>query len=245
MATPNRRFTIERELKKTLRDCAHFLQKIDARAEFYPRRTDELVSYDALNSDADIHSFNFAPLVCLLPERAQKKPRSIYVVLSGYLALSVDSGAPFDTVRFGTRVGYFRSRDSQLVHVLGLHYDFDEVLANHPVYHAQLGSQIEFVTDIENAMKRPQANDPIDMMADIFGGSRIPTAQLDFFSAMAQIGADHLLSKDGPPEAQSAFKSLTGTCATVSGSGSRHSRFARAQAEGCYRGEHWYGSEDL
>jgi len=107
------------------------------------------------------------------------------------------------------------------------------------VYHAQLGSQQGLVEEILTH-HRLTIGETIDLMSGVFHGARIPIAQLDFFSVLSQICADHLLEEMPSPEALGAFMKLLGTCSVVLGSAVDLPRLSSATAAQCYRGDHWY-----
>ena len=136
---------------------------------------------------------NCGPVVFNLCERANGFP-NMYVVVEGWIRMeSGDRHVPLLTTGFATRVGYFRLRGQRLVHVYGVHYDMDESGQGHPVFHAQLGTMKKFFAEVEQRFHlNAEVGD--DRVKDVLRNVRTPTAQMDFFSVLTQLCADHLMS---------------------------------------------------
>lgn len=200
----------------------------------------------APDSAAEGPKFNIGPVVFKVPERAKDgKSRGdqakLYIVVEGWIAFGdVLQGTNYlTTLDFGTQVGYFREKDEQLIHVYGVHYDMDEKLPGHPVFHAQMSTQADMAPTVEKYfnLKFDSENDvPRRLLRNV----RTPTAQMDVFSVITQIGADHLVSKASSEEVIFAFAKLRAACDFFYGAGGRFAYLSEYPASYCYRSTHWY-----
>jgi hypothetical protein len=194
------------------------------------------------DGSSDDPRFNIGPVVFHVPERANGRGSNLYVALSGWLSFGgpVAADPRRTTLRFGTQVGYFRAKGEKLVHIYGVHYDMDEELPGHPVFHAQMSSQVELGADVSRLF-----NLQLDIGDDLPGGLlrnvRTPTAQMDVFSVIIQIGADHLISEASGPEVHAAFARLRESCDFFMGAAGRLAYLNSVRASHCYRSTHWYG----
>lgn len=178
-----------------------------------------------------------------LSERANTVP-DMYVVVQGSICVreSDSSGSSLQTMSFGTRVGYFRSKRDRLEHVYGVHYDMDERGDGHPVFHAQLGPAMEFASAIQNEFRLDAQL--VDHVRPMLRNVRMPTAQMDFFSVCTQLCADHLMSgnpTDDHSQVISAFDDVRSACDFLQGAAHRMTYLNDGRALGCYRSYHWYG----
>ena len=179
-----------------------------------------------------------------LSERANAVPQ-MYVVVQGSICVreSASTRGSFQTMSFGTRVGYFRSKRDRLEHVYGVHYDMDERGDGHPVFHAQLGpAREEFASAIRDEFRLDAELD--DRVRPMLRNVRMPTAQMDFFSVCTQLCADHLMSgnsTDDHSEVIDAFDDVRSACDFLQGAAHRMTYLNDGRAPGCYRSYHWYG----
>jgi len=194
--------------------------------------------------DADSESteikFTVRPIVFNVPERANGKNINLYIVLSGWLSFETEHGGHeiLRTRTYGTRVAYFRDKGESLDHVYGTHYDMEELLAGHPVFHAQMASQVEFAGVVKDQFGVDAPD--VDLVMPILHGVRVPTAQMDVFSVVLQICADHLLSSQSASEVKDAFQTMVHTVGFFSGAGYRMPLLTGELATSCYRSMHWY-----
>ena len=183
------------------------------------------------------------PAVFELVERAHGK-RRMYVVVKGSICVQESSprARSFQTVRFATKVGYFRFKRRELQHVYGVHYDMDEQSDGHPVFHAQMGPAMEFASEIQ---KRFHVGAEVhDRVRHVLRNVRTPSAQMDFFSVFTQLCADHLISNRTNGEDQqvtAAFDVVRKACGCLQGAAHRLSHLNSGKAPQCYRSSHWYG----
>ena len=198
---------------------------------------------DVFSPDGDSveSKFDVGPVVFNVPERANSGEANLYVGISGWLSFGVPlaSDPRRTTLRFGTQVGYFRVKGDHLAHIYGVHYDMDEKLPGHPVFHGQMGSQVGFGMDV-NRLYHLQLGIGDDLPGALLRNVRTPTAQMDVFSVITQIGADHLVSESSGPEVHAAFNKLRESCDFFMGAAGRLAYLNSLPATHCYRSTHWY-----
>jgi hypothetical protein len=122
--------------------------------------------------------------------------------------------------------------------VFGAHYDFALNEIGHPVFQGQMRSFAEFGAHIR---EHYGINDPVeDVVRGVLNRVRVPTAQMDVFSLVIQICADHLLYKEAGPEETDAFKALLRKSKFCKGAGFQVPSLTSDDARTCYRARHWY-----
>ena len=174
----------------------HGMKQINQSSRVLPLTAQEVINVDGNDQDGtdETVKVDCGPVVFKLCERANGFP-DMYVVVEGWIRMeSGDGHVPLRTMNFATRVGYFRLRGRQLVHVYGVHYDMDKGGQGHPVFHAQLGTMAKFVTEVEQRFRlNSEVGD--DHVKCVLRNVRTPTAQMDFFSVLTQLCADHLMRR--------------------------------------------------
>jgi hypothetical protein len=200
--------------------------------------------FRAVEGVAGHPKFEVGPLVFSVPERPNSGTANLYIVLRGWIifAPAGDEDERSTTWEFSTEVGYFKLKDDRLVHVYGAHYDMDETLTGHPVFHAHVSSQAKLANAIEDEFHLAFETEN-DLMAALLRNVRTPTAQMDIFSVITQIGADHLVSDASGTEVKEAFRLLREACDFFVGAAGRISYLNCDQAARCYRATHWYNRE--
>ena len=104
---------------------------------------------------------------------------------------------------------------------------------------AQMCSQEEFGATVRDFFNLPL--DPgKDLAAGLLRNVRMPTAQMDVFSVITQIGADHLVSETSSLEVRAAFGKLREACDFFMGAAGRLAYLNSMGASHCYRSTHWY-----
>lgn len=179
------------------------------------------------------------PVVFRVPERASKRDANLYIVVKGWISFAPILEPPsLTTQRFGTNVGYFRAKPDRLDHVYGVHYDMEEEQPCHPVFHAQISSQASLASVVRENFTVP--SDECDIAAGLLKNVRTPTAQMDVFSLITQIGADHLVYEGSSAEVRDAFIRLRTACDFFVGAAGRLVYLHEDSAAHCYRSTHWY-----
>ena len=196
------------------------------------------------NAPNDEVKLDFGPIVFNVPERPNRRAPDLFVVAEGWLTFEGPNfkQGPLHTKDFGTELGYFRQKDRRLRHVYGAHFDMDERRPGHPVFHLQLKSKQAFGAAVQSHFKRD--DEIVDLMGEILGTVRTPSAQMDIFSVVAQICADHLIWSDSSSDVKQAFTRLRSSCDFLVGAAHRLPFLSDAHAAGCYRGSHWYAAPE-
>jgi hypothetical protein len=181
------------------------------------------------------------PVAFKLKEKTQSTKASFYVTVSGRVNFTIDED-PNNPLAcfFATEVGYFRETGQRLDHVLGVHYDYDNKIAAHPIFHAQLTSCIEHVAIInEHFHKMYVAGN--DAMEDVAKRVRLPTAHMDPLAVFVQLLADHLLNENSGIVERTAFEKARSALMFFKSDARRSARLDEIrQHNGCFRGPRWY-----
>ncbi|HEX4133898.1 MAG TPA: hypothetical protein VHY84_04680 [Bryobacteraceae bacterium] len=189
--------------------------------------------------DANVVAFRINPTVFKLPERANDVSLSLYVVVEGAIGLRRDSFVQTKalvTDYFKTRSAYFRYKGATPDHIYGAHYDFSLDAVGHPAFHSQMRSfpglwaWVEKRYGVEGTVR--------NRIEGVLETVRLPSAQMDIFSFVLQLYADHLLFKDSGPEVRRAFNELLTGNIFLQGAGFQAGRLQAAHS--CYRALHWY-----
>jgi hypothetical protein len=180
------------------------------------------------------------PVIFNLPERANRRDTNLYIALSGWLSFEKAGlrNPPLRTRGFGTKVGYFRAKAELLEHVYGAHYDIEEAQAGHPVFHSQMGPEMDLGEKVKGTYRL--GGHLKDSVSPILRNVRIPTAQMDVFSVILQICADHLIFEASGQEVKDAFAAMVQSCGFFTGAAHRMDFLNRGAS--CYRSTHWYSS---
>jgi hypothetical protein len=184
-------------------------------------------------------AYTVGPVVFQVSERADD-PLDMYIAVQGWIHVDHDTlrdESRLKTTNFGTEVGYFRYKRDRLSHVYGAHYDlsYDEV--GHPIFHGQMRSFNERGALI-SANYAGVGEESDDHMARVLKTVRLPTAQMDFFGVVLQIGADHLMSKDSGDDQKKVFGEMREISKLIQGAGHLWPRLNDAGS--CMRAQHWY-----
>ena len=138
----------------------------------------------------DAMNFKMTPVVFDLPEHATQSKNSLFLVLSGKLSFVTTSNfSNLVTKSYSTQIEYFR-KGNNLKFIGTVHYDFDKRnLTNHPKFHSQFSNKI---SEFEKTHLKKSYPSPCKI-SNFIESARIPTVQLDCYSALLQICADHLV----------------------------------------------------
>ena len=201
------------------------------------------IFHPADSSAVDSVSFDLSPVVLNLPERASDSELELFVVLKGRITFDRSDfcdDRPLRTRNFGTEIGYFRVDGNRLDHILGAHYDYSEDELGHPAFHAQLRSYASEFRPHIVAQLGIQFEAGEDKISGILKTARLPTAQMDLFSTILQLFADHLLYAGSSVDERRAFNRLLDKNRFCQGAAHRIPRLGSEQACECYRALHWY-----
>ena len=195
------------------------------------------------SADHNVVKFEVLPVVFNIPERAYHVNSDLFVVVQGQLSVRRDRYVKDEvlaTDNFSTRAAYFRLTADGPVHVYGAHYDFALDELGHPIFHSQMRSFAEMWTSVG---QRYSIEGPAkDYVSGILQNVRLPSAQMDVFSLVLQICADHLLFANSGPDERAAFNALLEKSTFLKGAGFQAPRMTTEAAFSCYRSRHWYPS---
>jgi hypothetical protein len=196
----------------------------------------------------NVISLEVGPILLNVPERGVHHKARIFIFLKGYFEFSREAWINdkiFLTTSTQTEVAYFRADDDgNLQLVYGAHYDYTRGHHGHPAFHLQLrGALEEYGAMIKSAYSLSGV--VTDGIFPVLRNVRTASAQLDVFSCVLQIAADHLLPLSVTPGQREAFNALQGR-------GELCSPFCRAGGPQplpstepvapfrCFRARHWY-----
>lgn len=218
------------------------LRRVNSGIQFQPNDGYTIFQPDYTKSSDEILVFKIAPVVVNLPERGDKSKSELFVVAEGELSFN---GIQYANTKrlvssgFATHVGYFRQGSSELQHVYGVHYDFDLRRPAHPVFHAQMTSFGE--PFVEHVRQHFSINLPLDdRVKGMLQNVRLPIAQLDFFSLIIQLAADHLMWEHSGDEEKKAFNDLLQLDGNLVGASASAPWLCIGTATPCHRALHWY-----
>jgi hypothetical protein len=213
------------------------MQKMYMASQVRPGGAHEIFLLDNSAPDDEV-KFKIGPVVFNVPERVGRG-HSLYIVIKGWLSFGGNFRAhPLRTKSFGTELGYFRLKGGMLEHVYGIHYDLDETLPGHPVFHGQVASQMELATTIRDLYRLE--NEATNLFQPKIRNIRIPTAQMDIFSAIVQLCADHLVYEGADDTVREAFAEMQLLNNFFIGAAYRMAFLNAPPATECYRSAHWY-----
>lgn len=231
--------TIQNELHTAWVGVLASLKRISTLSQVKPETASDIFREDRNASES---KFDVGPIVFYLPEKAAHHSADLYVAISGWITFgeTVISGEKRRVaIRFGTQVGYFKVKSQTLVQVYGVHYDMDDSLPGHPVFHAQMSTQAHLGDAVRNHFNL-NYEDGTDRTQGLLGNVRTPTAQMDAFSVFTQLAADHLTSVEVGPTVRDAFNDLRRACSYFVGAGAELAYLNSLPATHCYRSTHWY-----
>ena len=230
-----------REVETAWSQAMHHLRQISQSSVVRPQTPTEIFALDA-NAADDIVKLSIRPIVFHVNERPSRARPNLFIVVKGWMTFDGPDfkTSPFRTKDFGTEVAYFRVKQDRLEHIFGAHYDMDDNDYRHPVFHAQLASRTESSEHVRSLFS--QDREVTDNMNKVFRAVRIPTAQMDVFSVLIQVCADHLIGQQPAPSTTSAFEDLKSASSFFVGAGNRFEYLHSAPAPNCYRATHWYNT---
>ena len=225
-----RTHTVRRDLNVKWDSIRSIVERMHPSASVGPSSGNELFKVTA---DEHIR-VEVSPMRFYLPERAAHSVPNLHVVIDGWIEFD-GTFEPLRTIEFGTRIAYVRAKRSKFQHVYGVHYDQSKDDLGHPVFHAQIKSMERLTSGIPGC----DGETLEDMVGPILSNVRTPTPQMDVFSAIEQVCANHLLWEESQDDVRSAFEDLREQCAFFKGSGHLMDRFTPDMAN-CCRSTHWY-----
>ncbi|MGD9920592.1 MAG: hypothetical protein AB7V13_03970 [Pseudorhodoplanes sp.] len=214
------------------------MQKMYQSTDVRPGAGHDIFKLNARAPDDEV-KLDIGPIVFNVPERAGRG-HNLYVVVRGWLSFGDGNlrELPLKTRAFFTEVAYFRLKGNVLQHVYGVHYDLDEKLPGHPVFHGQLSSRMDLAPSVRDHYR--VEDQPQEMFTPLLRNIRIPTAQMDVFSTVVQICADHLVFEGADQNVHEAFAEARSINSFFQGAAHRMPFLNEMPAIACYRSIHWY-----
>lgn len=217
-----------------------FMQRMYQASDVRPKKSEDIFKIQA-DTTGDEVTVIVDPVVFKVPERAPASARKLFIVVKGWLTFKgpFANQEPLRADSFGTSVGYFRIKSESLLHTYGVHYDCDENGFGHPVFHAQMKSQIGLLEEINRLF--PTNWTACDRVKEILRNVRTPSAEMDIFSVFLQICGDHLIYQGSGRHEKAAFSNLLESCGFFTGAAERMPNLHQKTAPPyCYRSRHWY-----
>lgn len=189
--------------------------------------------------------FKVCPVTLKLPEKATNPQNlSLFVILQGRITIARDdfkANKLLQIKSFATEVAYFRKNAGELRHVFGAHFDTAPTHLGHPAYHGQLKSYYEWY-DLHKSSSHilPSNCAVVNGLDGILSNVRIPSAHMDVFSYVLQLGADHLVTAKSNREELRTFEKLRVSSLLLRGSAHLLPQFSTEEARTCLRSPHWY-----
>ena len=230
---------VQHRVNNAWNNAIYGLKQMDQSSTVRPQEAMEIFTF-ANDAPDNVVKLIVGPVVFKVHERPNHRAPDLFIVVKGWLSFEGPdfSACPLKTKDFGTEVAYFRSKADTLEHIYGAHYDMDEESLGHPVFHTQFSPQIEFGTDIQVLFRLNY--DVVNRMEKILGTVRTPSAQMDVFSVVTQICADHLMNEQSGTAVINAFRRMRKACDFLVGAAHRMAFLNTAPAIKCYRSTHWY-----
>lgn len=222
--------TVKKQLNTNWHSIRGIVLRMNPFVEIGPQTGNELFT---VKPNEHIH-VGVNPIRLYVPEKAKHATPNLHIVIAGCIEFDGTS-QDLRTTGFSTQVAYVRAKQSRFEHVYGTHYDQSKDDLGHPVFHAQIKS----MEDLAEGIPGCESGAFDDKVKPILSNVRTPTPQMDVFSAVEQVCADHLLWEGSEDEVRHAFKELQELCAFFKGSGHLMDRFTPAMAN-CCRSTHWY-----
>ncbi|MFI4994964.1 MAG: hypothetical protein ACHQAQ_04175 [Hyphomicrobiales bacterium] len=206
-----------------------------------PKKSSDVFSY--VEDEAGTHVTVKA--LCLhLKEKAAAIQSQIFVALEGRVSFDPSSTRKdLRTSDFQTRVAYFKEIEPRrLRHIYGIHFDHDDKLPAHPVFHSQISSIRELAGVVNDRYHRtfePVAEED-DFVRGLLANVRIPTAHMDVFSVLLQVLGDHFVNEMSDAMIRKSFDLLTSASGTFKSCMTGASRLGAVLDQRCFRASHWY-----
>ena len=225
------------------------IRSLDSSVTIKPKMFADIFVIDDEVQDG-IH-FEIRPIVLTVPQKiANRRNGRLYIVVKGKIVFAPEQrGGRFTTSSFATNIGYFRrtgDKGDKIKHVYGAHFDFDPNLVAHPVFHSQIASHIGLFDVVQRHHHNVMALQPgADLMKQVLGNVRLPTAQMDFFSVLLQICSDHLINENSEQSKHSDYEKLRKVSSFFLGYGANHTGLLKSRSDKCHRSPYWYDHTDL
>lgn len=192
-------------------------------------------------------AIDFGPVVFRVPERGEHLANRLYVFLDGqyrFQRSAWEERGEIETIGVQSRAAYFRSDSTgnlSLVH--GVHFDHDPIGVGHPIFHMQHRGNFDLCGSFILAELKIGGKVTSDIPR-ILRNVRSASAQLDAFSVILQVAADHLLPREPSHDQRHSFNALLSRdvlCGKYCCAGKQQApEVAPTGPFRCFRARHWY-----
>lgn len=230
-----------RRLRNTWDNARGYFEDLGGEVDPKPA-TSVFVQDSSRQHPAGTSAFLIKPVTFVVPERAKYPLDLIYIVAKGRIGICSIDATLLKTKDFSTEVAYFRRQNDKdknsmkLDHVYGAHFDYAPGQQGHPLFHAQMNDLDEFKEVVANKYRVPTDNGS-NFMASILRNTRLPSAQMDIFSFMLQVAADHLIYEESTSIQMKALQDLASEVSALKGA---PDLLQAITANQCTRSVHWY-----
>lgn len=245
----NADYGVRTKLLHEWRSTKFLLARLSSIIDVRPR-DDQLIVRNGVRRTPGHISVDIGPLLLNVPERGNHRAAPIFVYLKGSICFSRDCwirDRTLLTTHMQTEAAYFRKISTgELMLVHGAHHDYAPGQRGHPSFHMQLrGSLREYALEVQSEFGL--SGELIDGIPNALRCVRSPTAQLDAFSCVLQIAADHLLPPVASDDQRHAFNGLRQSavlCGPFCHDGDPQPTPSVEPQESyrCFRARHWYPS---
>lgn len=211
--------------------------------EVFPKTATSIFTQDTTRVyPSDCCAFRVKAVTFVVSERAKNPLDYIFIVAKGRISISTVDVSLLRTMDFSTEVAYFRQKNDsdkdamKLDHVFGAHFDYAPGQNGHPCFHAQMNDLDDF-KEVLAAKYRVNTGDGSNYMTSILRNARLPSAQMDIFSFMLQVAADHLVHEDSAPAQLATLRDLASEVGKLKGLPDLLRGITSRQ---CTRAVHWY-----
>lgn len=230
-----------RELGKAWENACGYFSELGGEVD--PTRPFQVfIADNSRPAQPDRYAILVKPVIFVVPERAKNARDLIFIVAKGRLGISSTDPRLLKTLDFSTEVAYFRRKNDgdrnsmKLDHVYGAHFDYAPDQQGHPRFHAQM-NDLDELKSVVAAKYDLSTDDGSNHMTSILRNARLPSAQMDIFSFMLQVAADHLICKDSTATDMNKLRDLAAEVAKLKGLPDLVPSVIMNQ---CTRSVHWY-----
>jgi hypothetical protein len=245
--TDTAELTIRSKILSEWRFTQTQLRRLNGAVVLRPRDDQQIIQPGNRTTEGVI-SIEVGPVVLNVPERGDHHKPRLFVYVKGFLEFSRNAWTQdkkLVTTNTQTEAAYFRAdSDGNLLLVYGAHYDYARGQHGHPAFHLQLRGSLEAYAKVVQSEFRLNGNVE-DGIASMLRNVRAASAQIDAFSCVLQVAADHLLPPVVTPDQRDAFNALQGRAELCSpycqagGPPPLPSSEPNASFR-CFRARHWY-----
>lgn len=193
-------------------------------------------------------AIDFGPVVFNVPERGTHLTNRLFIYIDGtyrFRRSAWEGEGEIETIGVQSKAAYFRLDSAgTLCLVHGVHFDHDPIGVGHPIFHMQHRGNF----DTCGVFVRTECKIGGKVTSEIsktLRNVRSASAQLDAFSVILQVAADHLLPQSPTPDQRHAFNAMLSRgmlCCKYccAGEPQRAPESAPTGPFRCFRARHWY-----